>query len=642
MSGRTSVVLIGLLALAATRQARADDPGEWRTYNHDLAATRYSPLAQIDRSNVARLKVAWQYRPAESGGRPSAETVPIVVAGRMYLTAGNRVVALVPETGKELWRYEVASGAPSQRGVAYWPGAGELAPRIIFTAGTRLIALDAATGKPAAGFGGVADGFVDMVVGYGGVPTIYKDIVLVGAATGEYVPIGNPGDSRAFDARTGKKLWEFHSVPRPGEVGHDTWAGDSWKGRSGVNNWGFQMSVDEQRGLVYMTFGAPTDTYYGGDRGGDNLFASSVVAVDAATGAYRWHFQTVHHDIWDFDLPPAPGLIDVVRNGERVPILAQTGKHSLMFILDRVTGKPVFGVEERKVPQSDVPGEKTSPTQPFPVKPPPLARSTFSPDDIVTADDTTPEHARACRELYEKSGGFITEGMYTPWPFRGESGAKPRSTIQFPGATGGTNWGGTASDPATGYVYAFTQDGASIGWMQEPPDANYRDPLTREPAGGPYIRGHAGGPGPYGRFAARAGVDAQGRSLGTWPCQKPPWGQLNAVDANTGEIAWQATVGITAGLPPAKQHTGRPGLPGPTVTAGGLVFLGATDDARFRAFDSKTGKELWTQPLAYSGNANPISYRGSDGKQYIAIMAAGAAASDAPPDGQALVAFALP
>jgi quinoprotein glucose dehydrogenase len=294
------------------------------------------------------------------------------------------------------------------------------------------------------------------------------------------------------------------------------------------------------------------------------------------------------------------------------------------------------------VPQSDVPGEKTSPTQPFPVKPPPLARSTFSSDDIVTADDTTPEHARACRELSEKSGGFINEGLFTPWPWRAEPGAKPRSLIQFPGAFGGTDWGGTASDPNTGYVYAFTQNVAFIGWMQEPPSSNYRDPLLGEPLGVPYIRGHALGPGPYASFVASAGADAQGRPVGVWPCQKPPWGQLHAVNANTGEIVWQTTVGITDALPQAKQHTGRPGLAGPTVTAGGLVFLGATDDARLRAFDSETGQELWTQRLAYSGNTNPISYRGSDGKQYVAIMAAGAAAPGATVDGQALVAFALP
>jgi quinoprotein glucose dehydrogenase len=629
-------VLILPLAAAHSQSSRTGDPREWRTYNRDLAGTRYSPLAQINTGNVARLEVAWSYRPADSGGRASAQAVPIVVADRMYLTAGNRVVALEPETGEEIWRHELAIGVPSQRGVAYWPGTEQLAPRIIFTSRNFLIALDAATGEPAVGFG--VKGEVDMTVGYGGVPTIYKDIVLVGAQTGEYVPTGAPGDSRAFDARTGRKLWEFHAVPRPGEVGHETWAGESWQGRSGVNVWGFQMTVDEERSLVYMPFGAATDTYYGGDRAGDNLFANSVVAVDAQTGAYRWHFQTVHHDIWDYDLPPAPGLIDIVRDGERIPILAQTGKHSLMFILNRATGDPVFGVEERPVPESDVPGETTSPTQPFPVKPPPLARSTFSPDDIVTAADTTPAHARACLALYERSGGFHTEGMYTPWPYRAD-GAPPRSTIQFPGATGGTNWGGTASDPVSGYVYTFTHDGGSIGWMQTPPE-DYRDAVTREPAGGPYIRGSEAGPGPYQRFAAPA-VDAEGRALGTWPCQKPPWGELHAVDANTGEIVWQVTVGITAGLPPEKQHTGRPGFPGPTVTAGGLVFLGATDDARFRAFDAKTGEELWTALLAYSGNSNPITYQGRDGKQYVAIMAAGAGAPNAPPDGQALMVFAL-
>jgi quinoprotein glucose dehydrogenase len=303
MIRRVTIACATALSAVATAVSTAEaqtpaksDPAEWPTYNHDLAGTRFSPLTEINRGNVGRLRVAWTYRPADSGGRASTQTVPIVVAGRMYFTAGNRVVAVEPETGKEIWRYEVEGAPPSQRGVANWPGTADLAPRILFTSANRLVALDAASGKPAAGFG--VGGQADMTIGYGGVPTIYRDIVLVGAQTGEYVPTGAPGDSRAFDAKTGKKLWEFHSVPRPGEAGHDTWAGDSWKGRSGVNNWGFQMSVDEQRGLVYMTFGAPTDTYYGGDRIGDNLFANSVVAVDAATGAYRWHFQTVHHDIW--------------------------------------------------------------------------------------------------------------------------------------------------------------------------------------------------------------------------------------------------------------------------------------------------------------------------------------------------------
>jgi glucose dehydrogenase len=569
MSCSVRTILLGLamltFAFAQTAQER-NTAGEWPTYNHDLAGTRYSPLTQINASNVGRLMQAWVYRPSATGGRPPGEVTPIVVKGVMYLTAGNRVVALEPETGKEIWRYELQSGQASQRGVAYWPGDREHPPRILFTAGRRLIGLNAITGEASNGFGN--NGEVDMVVGYGGVPTIYKNVAMVGAAVGEYIPLGAPGDSRGFDVRDGRKLWDFHSVTHPGEVVHETWEGESWKERSGVNVWGFQMTVDEQRGIVYMTFGAPTSTYYGGDRKGDNLFANSVVALDAETGKYKWHFQTIHHDIWDYDLPPAPGLIDIVQNGRRTPALAQTGKMGLMFILDRVTGKPIFGVEERAVPQSDVPGEQTAPTQPFPIKPPPLTRTTFRAEDIVTENDTTPEHAKACRELMERSGGFYNEGLYTPWLFHAED-APPRSTIIFPGSTGGTNWGGTASDPRSGYVYAFTQSVAFIGWMQKMP-AGYVDSLTRERSTVPYDSGSEAGPGPYQQFTARAtGLDGRPVQGGSWPCQKPPWGQLSAVNANTGAIAWQVTVGVTDELPEGKHTTGRLGLAGPIVTGGG-------------------------------------------------------------------------
>jgi quinoprotein glucose dehydrogenase len=606
---------------------------DWPMYNHDLAGTRFSPLTQVNTRNVTRLVPAWIYRPADSGGRPSAQVTPLVVNGRMYLTAGNRVVALEPETGKEVWRYVVESGAPSARGVAFWPGDRDNPPRVIFTAGRRLLALNANSGKLDPGFG--KEGEVDMVVAYMGVPTVYKNVVMVGAATGEYVPTGVPGDSRGYDARAGAKLWDFHSVPRPGEVGHETWEGESWKDRSGTNMWGFQMTVDEQRGIAFMTFGAPTSTYYGGDRKGDNLFGNSVVAVDAQTGKYKWHFQTIHHDIWDFDLPPAPGLIDIVHGGKRIPALAQIGKAALMYILDRTTGKPVFGVEERAVPASDVPGEQLSRTQPFPVKPPPLARVSFKPEDIVTEEDTTPEHAKACRELYERSGGLYNAGPFTPWLYHPE-GAPPRSAVIFPGATGGTNWGGMASDPRSGYVYALTQNGGSIGWMQKMPEG-YKDALTREPSVTPFDRGSEAGPGPYQRFDVRVpGM------RGSWPCQKPPWGLLTAVNANTGEIAWQVTLGVTDELPEGKKNTGRLGLAGPIVTAGGLVFIGATDDARFRALDAKTGKQLWESRLEYSANAVPITYLGKDGKQYVALMAAGAPARDAAPNHQALIVFALP
>lgn len=634
-----SILLAGTLVVIAQTKKPQISADEWPTYNHDLAGTRYSPLTQITPRNVPQLKLAWAYRPSESGGRPSASVIPIVVDGRMYITSGNRVVALEPETGKEVWTYTVTGGQPSQRGVAFWPGDEGNPPRIIFTAGRKLIALNATTGKLDPGFG--KEGEVDMVVGYGGVPTIFKNSVMVGAATGEYVPLGTAGDSRGFDARTGAKLWEFHSVPRPGEIGHESWEGESWKDRSGTNMWGFQMTVDEQRGLAYMTFGSPTSTYYGGDRHGDNLFGDSVVAIDAVTGKYKWHFQTTHHDIWDFDLPPAPGLIDIVRGGRRIPALAVTGKLGYMFILNRETGNPIFGVEERAVPQSDVPGEQTSKTQPFPVKPPPLARVSYSDSDLVTDADTTAEHARACRELVERSGGLYNAGPYTPWLYRAE-GAPPRSSIIFPGPTGGTNWGGTASDPRTGYVYAFVQNDAGIGWMQKMPPGTV-DALTREAYTTPFERGSESGPGPYQRFDVRVtGADGRAVQGGRWPCQRPPWGQLVAVNANTGDIAWRVTVGVTDELPESKRGTGRLGLAGPMVTAGGVVFLGSTDDNRFRAFDAKNGRELWSVKLDYQATANPISYRGKDGKQYVVIMSAGAATIGVTGNRQALLAYALP
>jgi quinoprotein glucose dehydrogenase len=450
---------------------------------------------------------------------------------------------------------------------------------------------------------------------------------MLGATVGE-VPIGPPGDSRAYDARSGKKLWDFHSVPRPGEVGHETWLDDGWKGRSGVNVWGWYMTVDEERGTVYMTFGGPAANYWGGDRPGANLFANSVVAVDALTGKYKWHFQTIHHDLWDADLPPAPSLIDIVRDGQKIPALAQVGKSGWMFILDRTTGDPVFGVEERPVPQGDVPGEWYSPTQPFPLKPPPLARVSFRTEDIVTAEDTTPEHAKACQEVWEKNGGFYNAGPFTPWSLH-EDGTPPKSAIQFPGGTGGVNWGGTAADPKTGYVFMNSHDGALTGWLEKKkPGGNYG--RGTDGSKQPYDRASVDGPGPYHGFSATV-KDAGGRVLGTWPCQKPPWARLIAVNANTGEIAWQSPLGLVEGLPEGKQNAGSSGSAGPMVTAGGLVFIGATNDRRFRAFDSKTGQELWAAQLAKVANANPLTYQGKNGKQYVAIMAT-----------DSLAVFALP
>jgi glucose dehydrogenase len=637
-------VLAGAMFSAMTAQpAGAQSGADWPMYNRDLASTRYSPLTQINAGNVAGLTQAWSYamRPGGTGpaGGAFSQVTPIVVNDVMYLPAGNRVVALEPETGKEIWSYERKVGLVSARGVAYWSGDSDNPPRIFFTSGHKLVALIATTGKPDPKFGD--GGEVMMEVPFAEVPTIWKNVVIVGAnvyGPGETnthpqdeVAAGVPGDSRAYDARTGKKLWTFHSIAQPGEKGNDTWGGDSWKGRGGSNVWSMTSTVDEKRGIVYMPIGGPAANYYGGDRPGDNLFSNTLVAVDANTGKLKWYFQTVHHELWDFDLPPEPVLLDLTMNGKKIPALIQTGKIGYVFEFDRVTGKPIFKVEERPVPKGDAPGEQYSPTQPFPVKPPPVARVTISREDIVTADDTTPDHAKACQELWDKSD-FYNAGPYTPWVVH-STPADTRLTLIFPGATGGANWGGTASDPKMGYVFVNMQNAGSTGFLEKNP--KYSDATKGNEV--EYHRGSGSG-SQYGGFSAPA-KDANGKVIGNWPCQKPPWESLSAVNVNTGEIAWQVPLGITEELPEAKQHTGRTGaFAGPIATAGGLVFIGATSDNRFRAFDSKTGKELWVTKLKYTATAVPITYQGKDGKQYVAIMAAsGGQGSD-----QALVVFALP
>jgi quinoprotein glucose dehydrogenase len=612
---------VAVMAAVAMLTAAAPPAKDWPTQNRDLAGTRYSPLSQINAKNVAQLKQVWTFR-LRSDDRAlfqASEAVPIVVNGVMYLSAGNRVVALEPETGKEIWSYVSKDAPPSRRGVAHWPGDKSLAPRVMVTLGRKLIALDARTGKVEMAFG--KDGEVDMVVPYNSPPTIYKNVVMVGADMPDAPPLGPPGDARAYDARTGAKLWEFHSVPRPGEPGHETWEGDSWKQRSGVNTWGHFMTVDEDRGIAYLTFGSPNNDFYGGDRKGANLFGSSLVAMDAETGRMKWYFQAVHHDLWNFDLPSAPSLIDITQNGRRIPVLVLVTKTGLVFILDRTSGKPVFGVEERPVPKSDVPGEESSPTQPFPLKPRPLSRTSFTLEDIVTAGDTTPEHAKACRELFEASGGLYNAGLYTPYLYR-PPGAPPKSSVVFPGGLGGIDWGGTAVDPNLGYVFVNTNDEGSIGWIEKKPDG----------APAPYDKNSASGPGFLPRFDYKF-----------MPCQKPPWGRLTAVNAATGELAWQVPLGTSDELPAGKRNTGRLNMGGPIATAGGLVFIGATADHRFRAFDSKTGRELWIVNLEFSAHSVPITYQGKNGKQYVAIIASGGYLSERPAStNESLVVFALP
>ena len=610
---RSSVLIGALLAAFFTassnaQQRPARNDADWPMYRHDLAGTGYSRLTQITSANVARLTQAWTYRlqsnaaPAAPAGRGGAgagvnsQATPIVIDGVMYLPAANRVVALEAETGKEIWQYPVTSGAPSRRGVAYWPGEANMSPRILFMAGGRLIALEARSGVIAAGFG--TKGEVDIEVPYNSVPGIFRNAVIVGANTPPGT-IGGIGNARAFDVRTGAKLWEFSSVPQPGSVGHDTWEGDSWKGRLGANAWPFYFTIDEQRGLLYVPLASPIPGAFGGDRKGANLFGNSVVAVNVQTGAYTWHFQTIHHDLWDHDPPAPPGLFDIVQGGRTIPALGVTTKSGYLYILNRETGRPIFGVEERAVPKSDVPGELAFPTQPIPVKPPALARVAYSAADLVTAADTTPEHAQACAELVEKIGGVYNAGPFTPWRLRAE-GASPATTLGFPGGLGGANWGGTAFDPTSRFLLVATQDVGALGSIENA-------------KGGSLVPYEKTTPG-RSTFDVRIG-DAN------WPCQKPPWGRLTAINTSTGEFAWQVPLGITDQLPPEKQHTGRPLLAGPIITASGLVFIASTDDNRFRALDVKTGKELWATRLERRGNADPITYRGRNGRQYVAVVA---------------------
>jgi quinoprotein glucose dehydrogenase len=609
-------VWIGALVTAAfglsggAQQPRPAASGaDWPMYRHDLAGTGYSPLTQINLQNVANLTQAWAYRlqsdapaPAAPTGRGGAtggvnsQATPIVIAGVMYLPAVNRVVALDAETGREIWQSPVSGGAPSRRGVAYWAGEGSTAPRIFFMAGRRLIGLDARTGATAPGFG--RDGEVDIGVPYNSVPAVFRNVIVVGANTPPGTS-GGIGNARAYDARTGAKLWEFSSVPQPGSVGHDTWEGDSWKGRLGANAWPFYFTIDEERGLLYLPLASPIPGAFGGDRKGANLFGNSVVAVNAQTGEYRWHFQTIHHDLWDHDPPAPPGLFDIVQDGRTIPALGVTTKSGYLYILNRETGRPIFGVEERPVPKSDVPGEWAFPTQPIPVRPPALARVAYDSADLVTAADTTPEHVKACAELVERAGGVYNAGPFTPWRYRAE-GAPPATTLGFPGGLGGANWGGTAFDPGSRFIFVATQDVGALGSM---------------------VRAKEGSPVPYEKTTpGRSTFDVRIGDA-NWPCQKPPWGRLTAIDTSTGDFAWQVPLGITEQLPAGKQNTGRPALAGPIVTASGLVFIASTDDNRFRAFDAKTGTQLWDTKLDRRGNADPITYEGRNGRQYVAVVA---------------------
>jgi quinoprotein glucose dehydrogenase len=591
---------------------------DWPTFGHDPAGTRYSPLKQIRPSNVQSLQRAWTYHMRGAEGGSVWEVSPLVVNGVMYLTtSGRKVVALEPETGKEIWSYSLTGGQPAERGIEYWGGDKQAPPEVFFgTSDGRLIALNARTGQPVPGFGneGVVDlkkdaqnGFPNSPFGLSSPPIIYKNVVITGAHVQESPSLGSSGDTRAWDIHTGKLVWQFHSIPHPGEPGSETWEDDSGKNRSGTNVWGF-FTIDIARGILYMPFGEPTADYYGMDRNGKNLYGTSLVAVDALTGKMKWYFQAVHHDVWDYDLAAPPVLFDIVHDGHKIPAVAQLSKMGFLFILDRVTGKPVYGIEERPVPTDDaLPGDRAWPTQPFPLKPPPLARNTISRDELAKL---TPEHQKYCEDLFARiphSGGAFTHYSSEP-------------SLIFPSSIGGGNWNPPSFDPALGYLFVNTQDFGSVNQMVKNPPGS-RSEWSRN---------------------GFAGVNRFWDPKNNWPCNQPPWGRLFAINVNTGDIAWQVPLGITEGLPEDKQKTGRPNLGGSVATAGGLVFIGATDDSRFRAFDSRTGQELWVTKIDAGAHSAPITFQGKNGKQYVVVTATGGGFSGDKSNGDAVIAFALP
>jgi len=606
--------------------AEFDVAADWPSYGRDRGGSRYSALKQINTGNVGDLREAWSY-PLDNdtaAGASSAgfEFTPLVVGGVLYTAAAGRIVALKADTGTEIWRqsFEAGAGVP-RRGLAYWAGERGQPARVFCIVGRRLVALDAVNGRRLPSFG--VGGEVEMPVSYHAAPLLFEDRLIVGSTTG-------PGSVRAYDVRTGAQVWVFAAVP----AGPD----DAARDVGGAARAPGSFTLDVDRALLFAAFASPlTEPRAGGSA--DNPLGNAVVALDARTGARRWQFQVVHHDVWGYDIAAPPSLLDVVASdGTHVPALALAAETGYLYLLNRANGAPLLGMTETPVPKSDVPAEQSAATQPIPTKPVAIARVTFAAEDLVGARDTNDEHAKFCRELRDKSGGLQNLGPFTPFRYRA-AGAEQKSTLAFPGAGGGAGWGGTAADPALGLVFANVTNVGGLGWIEP----NTADSTAAQTGEGPrrerlpYRRGSAAGePHQFAWSGAPGGA--------TWPCQKPPWGQLVAVNAASGEIAWAVPLGVTVELAEARQRTGRPNVGGPIVTAGGLVFIGASDDRKLRAFDSRTGDELWATPLPLPGHAVPVTYRGRNGKQYVAIVAGGSAVADsATAAGRpALIAFALP
>jgi quinoprotein glucose dehydrogenase len=625
------VTVASLAAASAGVRTTIAAPGEtdWPSVNYDLSSNRYSPLTQITRANVATLERAWSVHikpDGFTGPMKEDEGIPIVIGGTMYLGSPyGDVIALDATTGVQKWKFHLPNNEiPSKRGIAYWPGGGDLRlpPSIVFgsMSGT-MYSLNASNGTLNEWFGEngvvplktpeVMQTGMDAAYSLLTAPSIYKNLIITGAGTGEgpggsKAGAGPAGDTRAWDARTGRLVWTFHSVPRPGEFGYDTWGADSAKNRSGVNVWGY-MSLDAERGILYMPLGAPNNDRVGIDRPGNNLFSSSVVAVDANTGKYLWHFQVVHHDIWDYDTQSAPLLVDLRRDGGTVPAVIIASKTGMIYTLNRVTGKPIFAIEERPVPASEVPGEQASPTQPFPVKPPPLTQNTIARNNLYKGE---PQHQAYCERMVDENNMKLG-GPFMPI-------ALNRYSISPPGPAGGINFWGASYDPQLRLFISNT--------------SNIFQPMRlvlRED-------------GSYANSGPLAGTRRFGDPERKLLCGPTPWGELVAVNMDTGDIAYRKTLGVSDILPAGMQDTGRPSSGGVILTASGLTFVGGTDDFRFRAFATATGEKLWEIKLPSSIETTPITYMGSDGRQFVAVVSTGGGLTGSQVTNDEIIAFALP